>query len=370
MNPPGSRWGALAICILSALAASGGRANAQQTARSRHVDRIVGRVVQPDGPGAAVLVVSRGEVVHRRGYGLAEIATARAITAETAFELASVSKQFTAMAVMILAERGQLAYHDALRQHLPEMPRYDTARPIRLADLLHHTSGIVDYMEVWEGTDDEFSRLTNTGVLRLLARQPLTFSAGTKYEYSNSNYALLALVVERTSGKPFADFLADEIFRPLEMRRARVRDGRGPEIANVARGYTHNKQGKVRLSEKPSIVYGDGSLFTTIDDLARWDQGLRANTLVSAATLKRAFTPGKLDSGRRHDYGFGWEDDSTDGRRSVGHSGSWYGASNYLCRYLDDELTVAVLSNDEKLDAGQLVEDVADVYFSAADGNE
>ena len=170
---------------------------------------------------SAVLVVSKGRVVHAKGYGQADLSTNRPITTDTLFELASVSKQFTSMAIMMLAEESRLRYSDDIRTYLPEFPQHKPGRAIAVSDLLHHISGIPDYMDVWEGDEAAFARLTNADILKLLAKQPLSFPTGTKYDYSNSNYVLLALIVKRIARQTFSQFMTERIFAPLGMKHSR-----------------------------------------------------------------------------------------------------------------------------------------------------
>src|SRR5262249_40213796 len=236
--------------------------------------------------------------------------------------------------------------------------------PILVRDLLHHTAGLPDYSAVWRGAVED-ACLANAHYLPLLFQHPLVFPTGTRAEYSNSNYVVLAALVERISGRPFGSFLRREVLAPLGMDGSFVHDRPGLAIPNRARGYNVNEQGEIEVSDLPIILVGHSHLFATALDLVRWERALRTGQLVGAETLARAFTPGRLDSGERHEYGFGWYDDSANGRPSVGHSGSWYGFRNYFCYFLRDELTVVVLSNNESLPAGQLVDQVAAAHFNS-----
>ncbi|MCE9607431.1 MAG: beta-lactamase family protein [Planctomycetia bacterium] len=328
---------------------------------SKQIDKVVHKNLKAGGPGIAVLVVSAGEIEHARGYGFADIETKRPITTRTPFDLASVSKQFTAMAVMILAEREQLTLRDDVRKHLPELPAFDEDRPIRILDLLHHTSGLTDYMELWTGTDAEFEKLPTLGVLKIAAKHKLGHKTGTQYEYSNTNYALLAILVERVAKMTFAKFQAKEIFTPLAMRDSFVYDGSVPHPNVIPRGYKRTDDG-VELVGSPNVIVGDGNQFSSIEDMAKWDLALRSHKLVSKQMQQRAYTPGKLDDGEAHDYGFGWTDASSDDHRAVSHDGSWAGTATYICRYLDDDLTVVILSNDDAFDVDALGDKIAEVY--------
>lgn len=352
------------VVLASLLVPRAGPAEDVVGPRSAKIDAVVHKRVPDNGPGVAVAVVDKGKIAHARGYGLADIENRRPIHPETLFDLASVSKQFTAMAVMMLAEEGKLAFNDDARTHLPELKQHNPRRPIRIADLLHHTSGLPDYMGVWEGTDEEFAVLTNEGVLKLIAKHKLDFPTGTKHDYSNTNYVLLAIIVERVAKKPFDRYLREKIFDPLKMQRTRINRGDVLKFSNLALGYKRRKNGTAARSYSPAVVTGDGNVFSCVADLALWEEGLRTNQLVSEKMLRRAMKSGKLDDGTEHGYGFGWSDDTVDDRRSFGHSGGWYGYENYSCRYLDLDAAIFVLSNNEDFDSGDLVDAIAEVYFA------
>ncbi len=311
---------------------------------SSAVDEIVRKRLEPDGPGAAVLVVRDGKVVHRKGYGLANLEHRVPVAPETVFDLASVSKQFTATAVMILADRGLLGFEDDARKVLPELPEYDPERPIRVRDLLHHTSGLKDYLNLLPSVKGDPDRMKNEDVLKLLAGEKLAFRTGSKWSYSNSNYCLLALTVERLTKKTFAAVLQEGIFGPLGMKNAHVLDDVRKVIPHRAYGYGRSgKDWAYRHSDL--VMTGDGAVLLSIDDYALWDAALREGKLVKPETLKRAFAPGALDDGKEHSYGFGWGLGAIGGRAIREHSGGWVGFSTYALRTADDRLTVAVFSN-------------------------
>jgi CubicO group peptidase (beta-lactamase class C family) len=326
------------------------------------VGKILRREIEPDGPGAAVLVVEPGGAVHQHGYSLADVANGVQVTPRTVFDLASVSKQFTAVATLILAERGALALDDDIRLFLPELPAYDPRRPIRLNDLLRHTSGLPDYSAVWRGAAKE-KRLTNDRFLGRLAGHPLDFATGSRAEYSNSNYVLLAVVIGRVSGQPFARFMHEEVFGPLGMKDSVIHDRPGLPIPRRARGYKRTKSGKVRPSDIPIVLTGHSHQFSSLRDMARWEAALRGHALVKPETLALAFTPGTLHDDEGHSYGLGWYEEQVGGRPAWVHSGGWYGFSSYACRFLAEGLAVTVLSNDESLGVVTLGERVAERFL-------
>lgn len=317
------------------------------------VDGAVGKVVKPDGPGCAVLVMKEGKVVHKKGYGLANLEHRVPITSETVFDLASVSKQFTAMTVMILHDRGDLSIDDDIRKHLTEFPEHDPKRPIRIRDLLNQVSGIKDYLNLLGKHKGDVNRLKNEGVLKLLLDEKLAFPTGTKWAYSNSNYCLLALIVERKTGKSFREVITKEIFEPLGMKRARVFDDATQVIPNRAYGYG-KRRGEWTYQHSDLIMTGDGAVMLSLEDFALWDPA----KLVKKETLELAWTAGKLDDGKEHRYGFGW----AVGKGIVEHAGGWVGFRTYIVRYRETGLTVVVLANSNELDAAKLGREVAELY--------
>lgn len=326
-------------------------------AQDDRIDAAVSKSVAADGPGCAVLVLKDGKVAHKKGYGLANLEHRVPITSETVFDLASVSKQFTATAVMILHDRGELSIDDDVRKHLPELPEYDKERPIRVRDLLNQVSGIRDYLNLLGKHKGDPDRLKNEDVLKLLLDEKLMFPTGTKWSYSNSNYCLLALIVERKTGKKFREVLGKEIFEPLGMKRARVFDDATQVIPNRAYGYGKRRDGW-SYQHSDLIMTGDGAVMLSLEDFAVWDPA----KLVKAETLKMAWTPGKLDNGKEHSYGFGWAVGKVDGKLVVEHSGGWAGFRTYIVRYGDDGLTVVVLANNQNLDAAAIGRAVANLF--------
>jgi len=308
------------------------------------VDEIVGKSVKPDGPGAAVLVMRGGDVLLKKGYGLASLEHRVPVTTATNFDMASVSKQFTATAVMILADRAKLKFEDDVRTVLPELPEFSRERPVRIEDLLHHTSGLPDYLNLLGKLPGDPDRLKNDDVLKLVAAEKLLFATGTKWAYSNTNYVLLALIVERLEKKSFGAFARESIFEPLGMKNTVVFEDVSLVIPNRASGYQRTSKG-AKAAHSDLTNTGDGAVFTSVDDWVRWELELRKPTIVKAQTLARAWTSGKLDSGKEHGYGFGWAVGKRDGKLVVEHSGGWVGFLTFVTRAVDDGVTVAVFVN-------------------------
>ncbi len=321
------------------------------------VDAIFVPLVSADSPGVAVLVRKGGKTVLRRGYGVRDLRTRAPIDASTDFRLASFTKQFTAMAVMLLVHDGRLQYDERLTDIFPDFPEY--GRAIAVRHLLTHTSGLPDYEDLMEaGRWTEDRQIQDAEVLALLKRAAPKFAAGTNWAYSNSGYVMLGLIVAKVSGVPFGEFLRRRIFEPLRMNRTLVYcKGRGA-IPDRAFGHTKEKRGFVETDQSAtSATQGDGGIYSNLEDLARWDQALEEHALLSEAEMKPALTPVHGAA-----YGFGWFLDPYDGRARMWHSGSTQGFSTVIERFTAEKLTIVVLCNRTDLDASKLALQVAEIF--------
>jgi len=319
-----------------------------------------------DAPGAAVIVIRNGVVVERAAWGMADLEHGVPIATDTAFRLASVSKQFTAMAIMMLAEEGRLSIDDPVTRFLPELSRFGDALTIR--HLLTHTGGLPDYYDVMvEISGVERPRTRDALAVLAVWGEPL-FAPGERYEYSNPGYELLALIVEEASGEPYSEFVETRIFAPLGMTSSVVFDERAPGIARRAIGYRSEGDGFAVYDDDPlNHVIGSGGIYSTVEDLARWDQALYGEELVRADTLAEAFRPSRLASGEEIPYGFGWRVEEHHGRRRVSHGGEWVGFQNFIARYPDDRVSVVVLSNLVETDSEGLADALAALILGEAD---
>jgi CubicO group peptidase (beta-lactamase class C family) len=343
------------------------------------IDSLFTKLVTADSPGLVVGVLRDGHLVFARGYGLADLKTKAPITSATDFRLASVSKQFTAMSIMLLVHDGKLSYDDTLTHIFPGFPDY--GKTITVRNLLNHTSGLKDYEDIYEeqmaGTPpDKIPQLHDQDVLRLLKEQDsAAFDPGTRWRYSNSGYAVLAMVVERISGKRYEDFLQHRIFAPLGMAHTLAYVQGRNEVPNRAFGYRYASDGvtwQFADQSATSAVLGDGGIYSSIEDLAKWDRALTTNALLSKKDMEPAFTPVrvpggvKLPNGGASDYGFGWFLDTYKGHRRMWHYGDTTGFHTAIQRFPEDRMTVIVLANRTDVDAGELALKVADLYFGAA----
>lgn len=347
------------------------------------VDAVFSSLKSNHAPGAAALVLRNGRVAFRRGYGVTDLRTLHKIDAHTNFRLASFTKQFTAACIMLLARDGKLHYDDHLTDFFPEFPAY--GKSITVRNLLNHTSGLPDYgellMKQYPSTPPEkVPQILDAGVLKLLEQQTSgEFPPGAKWEYSNSGYAVLAMIVEKVSGKPFGQFLQERIFAPLKMTDTLAYEKGKNEVPH--RAYGHSKAGDKgkdggwqETDQSPtSAVLGDGGIYSSLDDLAKWDRALRQHTLLSAAEMQPALTPvqptggaAKLEDGTTLTYGFGWFLDPYRGHKRMSHDGGTIGFRTTIQRFTDDGLTVIVLANRTDINPEELALKVADLYL----GNE
>jgi CubicO group peptidase (beta-lactamase class C family) len=290
-------------------------------------------------PGASVLVLKDGQPRIRASYGMADLEAKVAVAPETNFRLASVSKQFTAAGILLLNEQGKLHLDDRLAQWLPSLP--PATRNVTLRHLLTHTSGLIDYEDLMPPS--RTTQLTDRDVLRLLEAQDSTyFAPGTAYRYSNSGYVLLGLVIEKASGQTFSEFLRQRIFEPLGMRNTVAHVESRTVVSHRAYGYSFENGLWLRTDQSPtSATLGDGGIYSSIDDLARWDAALYDNRLLSKESLVAAFTPATPTDDPDVAYGFGWRITG----ETLWHSGESIGFRNVIVRYPQRRLTVVVLTN-------------------------
>ncbi len=365
---------ALACWLTSNSGAPAQRAESRNP--SAEVDALFAPWSRDRTPGAAVMVVQDGEVVHKKGYGLADLEAGTPIQPDTSFRLASLSKQFTAMAIMMLAERRRLQYDEPLSKIFPEFR--SSARRITIRQLLHHTSGLPDHEGLFlkkgkisgdwprsAKTPPDSYEPTSHDALKLLARQKrLLFSSGTRFEYSNAGYVVLGQIIEKASGIPYDQFLKKKIFDRLGMRNTVVSDGKCPPVPNLATSYTKENGAYRDIDYTPlNRIVGDEGVFSSLNDLEKWVHALENEDLVKSATLKLAFTHGRLKSCKPTPYGFGWYICESSGLKMFKHDGSWVGFRNFIVYYPQSKLTIVVLANSDQLEVGKLAYRVADIYM-------
>ena len=334
------------------------------------IDAIFGSFTE-ETPGAAAMVIRDGVVVHARGYGLADREKKLVFTRETPVRLASVTKQFTCMAILKLAEQGKLSVGDPVRKHLPVLGRFGDGVTIR--HLMHHTSGLPDYYaELGRRKDnppsgDDDPLFTGVDAASLYKTWGTTTSpAGSKYAYSNPGYELLALIIEKASGLTLGEYLDRHVLAPSGMSTAVLRDRPERVIPGRAIGYRRTRGGGFKRHDHHWLnwMVGSGCLYASLDDFYYWDQALEHDRLVSAAAKAAAYTPARLNDGSSTGYGFGWRIAEHLGRRQVSHGGSWVGFRTHISRYPDDHVTIVVLSNLGQFDAGGCGRKIAAIVFA------
>jgi len=333
-------------------------------ARTASVDRELGRLVRPGSPGCSVAVAREGEVILARGYGLADIEHDAPITAATSFHVASISKQFTAAAILLLAGEGRLSLDDDVRRFVPEVPAFGGAR-ITVRHLLHHTSGLRDQWALLRMSgvrpDDV---ITQDDVLDLVRRQEdLNFPPGAEFNYSNTNYTLLAEIVHRVSGKPFAEFAAERILRPLGLSGTHVQADHTRLVPGRANGYERGRDGAFHLHNPPFDTFGATSLHATASDLVRWIEALSTGRLGGARLAAAMVERGRLADGTVLPYAAGLVDDAYRGLAVVEHGGGDAGFRAHVMRFPTERYAFAVLCNRADVHPQAIAQRLADVYL-------
>jgi CubicO group peptidase (beta-lactamase class C family) len=335
-------------------------------------------------PGLAVLVKKNGKVIFEQGYGLKELKTGSKIDTKTNFRLASVTKQFTATAIMLLVHDQKLSYETTLGEIFLEFPEY--GKKVTLRQLLNHTGGLPDYEDLMDAQEKEKGpiwsaekQIQDVEVLQLLEKAAKgKFAPGTKWDYSNSGYVLLGLVIAKVSGNSYGDFLHERIFAPLKMTDTIVYLKGKNSVPNRAFGHSKEKDAfKETDQSSTSATLGDGGVYSSVDDLSKWDDALRNHTLLREAEMKQAFVPGKYGNsavlpddaptalkGVQVEYGFGWFLDPYKGHERMWHYGETTGFKTAIQRFSKDGLSVIVLCNRTDLDPGTLATKIADLLIS------
>jgi CubicO group peptidase (beta-lactamase class C family) len=321
---------------------------------SQSIDRYLNDIVAAGWFQGAILVARDGKIIVSKGYGLADAGHGTPNTAQTRFRLASITKQFTAAAIMILQARGKLSIQDAICAHLPDCP--DAWRDVTIQHLLTHTSGIPNYTDFAGYEPSQMQPATPDQLIARFRDQPLVYTPGTTYSYENSDYVLLGRIIEQVSGQPYADFLRDTIFTPLQMRDSGVDAGLGVG-PGYAVGYTSVAEPAPALDT--STLFSAGAIYSTVEDLYRWDQALYTDAPLPAALRGQMFTP------FLGDYAYGWKVDRPGDRLRISHPGLIDGFATYLARYPDDRVTVIVLSNLDSADATGIGDYLASLVFGS-----
>jgi CubicO group peptidase (beta-lactamase class C family) len=325
------------------------------------IDALFAEYARPNVPGASVIVIRDGKALYRHAYGLADVEAHTAATTATNYRLASVTKQFTAMSILILADRGKLSLDDPLSKFFFDYPAY--GKSITVRQLLTHTAGLLEYEDLIPAS--RTAQVKDRDVLDLLKHQDHTyFAPGSAWRYSNTGYAHLAMIVEKVSGMTFAAFLKQNIFDPLHMSQTVAFEDGVSTVPHRAFGYSLRGSAFERTDQSlTSAVLGDGGNYSSVDDLFHWDQALYTTRLVRAETLQQAFTSAVLTNGKAANYGFGWETGEFHGLKTVRHGGSTIGFRTNILRIPDRKFTVIVLANRNEAKPAEIADSIADMIL-------
>ncbi|CAN5732746.1 hypothetical protein BH20ACI3_BH20ACI3_22870 [soil metagenome] len=322
------------------------------------VDEYMKAVIRVDGFSGTILVARNGQPIVNKGYGLANIELNVPNTPETVFRLGSVTKQFTAMAIMMLRDRGKLSVSDPICKYLSDCP--EAWQPITIKHLLTHTAGVPNYTSFPDFARTTVQPTTTAEMVARLKKEPVEFAPGEKFSYSNSGYFLLGAIIEKASGTPYAGFLQENIFIPLGMKQTGYDDPLRI-IKNRAAGYQRQGGEVINASYMDMTVpYAAGALYSTTGDLLRWDQALYTEKLVSQKALDEIFTPFKSN------YGYGWSIGKQIDHKSIAHGGGIYGFATEIARFPDDHVSIIVLSNIQAAPSGMIAGNLAAIVFNAA----
>ena len=352
------KWARVGV-VISVLMASDATA-APQAAASLidKVDAFVHEEMQREKlPGVAIGVISKGEVLIAKGYGQANVEHRVPVTSETVFQSGSVGKQFTAAAVMLQVEEGKLALEDSITKYFTNAP--ESWRPIQIRHLLTHTSGIPDYTV----EDFDYRRDYTEDELATMAYQlKLEFEPGSRWNYSNTGYVLLGILIHKVSGQFYGDVLKERVFAPLGMTTARI-ISEEDIVPNRAAGY-RLADGVLKNQEwvAPKLnTTADGSLYLTVQDFVAWDRGLRKSAILKPQSWAQIYMPVTLNSGKTYPYGFGWQLGESSSKPWYRHGGAWQGFTSVISRYLGDDLTIVVLANLADANPERFVDGIATI---------
>ncbi|HET9528090.1 MAG TPA: serine hydrolase [Pyrinomonadaceae bacterium] len=306
-------------------------------------------------PGLSLVVIKDQKIVKLQGYGLANIELNVPATPETVYKIGSVSKQFIATGIMLLVQDGKLSLDDNIGKYLEGTP--ETWNPIKIRHLLTHTSGLVREAPGF----DPLKIQADADVIKTAYSLPLRFAPGEKYEYCNVGYFSLAEIIRKVSGKPWGEYLGERLFKPLGMNSTRTTDMRDL-VPNRANGYAW-RDGKFQNAAIYFALRPSGAFLSTVVDLAKWEAALATEKVLKKAVLDQMWTPVKLNSGKTEAYGFGWQMDDVRGHKLVNHGGSLPGFRAQYARFVDDRVTVIVLTNGDNANAFSIARGVGNLFI-------
>jgi len=330
--------------------------------KEKSIDNILSAYASSDKPGASVLVFKDDKIIFKKGYGLSNITSNESIQPNTNFRLASVTKQFTAMSILLLVQRGKIKLEDPLSKYFSTFPAY--GKEIKIKHLLTHTSGLMDYEDLMPA--NQTIQLHDTNCLQLMFKaNGLYFTPGTQYKYSNTGYAILALVVEKVTGQDFALFLKENIFKPLKMNTTVAFEEGKSTVQNRAYGYSLNNGNWIETDQSlTSAVLGDGGIYTNTVEMTQWIKALSSYKLLSPEMQNNAWSRQKLNSGAPINYGWGWEIEDYKNSTHPHHGGSSIGFRNHILLFPEQKLMVLILTNRNEGDPILEAKKIADLYLN------
>jgi CubicO group peptidase (beta-lactamase class C family) len=325
------------------------------------IDSIMSKYSIGNEPGASVLVMKKNKVLFKKGYGIANINTQEAIKTNTNFRLASITKQFTAMSILLLEKRGRLSLNDSLHKYFTSFPNY--GKNITIKDLLTHTSGLIDYEDLMPA--NQIVQLHDTNCIQLMYMvDSLYFPSGTKYKYSNTGYSILSLIVEQVAGIPFAQFLKENIFNKLGMKTSVAFEEGKSKVENRAYGHSYSKGTWTQTDQSlTSAVLGDGGIYTNVEEYAKWIKANWSYKLIGPAMQNRAWSSTKLNNGTLVDYGYGWHVEDFLNITHPYHDGSSIGFRNSAGLFPEKKLMIIILTNRNEHDPIQEVHKIARLFI-------
>jgi CubicO group peptidase (beta-lactamase class C family) len=317
-----------------------------------------------NSPGCAVGIYSKGEILLKKGYGIANLDYDIKITPETVFDIGSVSKQFTAACIVLLENQGKLSLDDDIRKYIPEMPKFDEGK-ITIRNLLHHTSGLRDYLTLMYMSgisfDDYFTE--QMGLDILVRQKELNFVPGSEFLYSNSGYLALAILIRRVSGESIGTFAQKNIFDSLDMKNTFIYEDGAKVVKNRAIGYSKEGKEYQREHHFDFVVGGDGQVYTTIEDFFKWSENFKSNKLGNDSFLNQMLTKGILSNGDTLDYALGLRHGVYKNHKTISHGGAWGAFRAHYLQFPDNDLAIAIMSNFGNVNTQQKAKQIADLIL-------
>ncbi len=357
-------WSSLIIIFISLLSCQKNQSTGFQ--ENLEVDALFSEWNSRQSPGCALAVVRDGKIIYKKGYGMADLEHDVPITPSTVFYIGSVSKQFVTISILLLVEQGKINLDDEVQKYLPDFPVYE--KPITIRNLIHHTSGIRDYLTLWSlAGNDYLDNIDENAVYRMITRQKeLNFTPGERYLYSNSCYFMLAMIVKEVSGQSLKVFAEQEIFKPLAMDNSHFHDNYLHLIKNRAFSYSSKEESFNNLIMRFALV-GSGGLYTSVEDLFYWDQNFYQNKLGDGTgnLIETMHQEGVLNNGESAGYAFALVNGEHRGLRTVSHSGSLAGYRSQLMRFPEQNFSVIILANIASFNSTSMAQKVAEVYLSS-----